>query len=256
VLLVSGARQGGAPTAFDPDPLLGGEHYDTRLSGDLTHVIAGAAVTVNLRGLVPLYRLHFWSCPEGLRVPSGHSCPSWASYSQGAAPRRTAVPEAAPLPHPWQGIRGTARGGDDLLSLEDAAMPRRRMMASLALSLWKVTLAGQLPPAAVQMGKRIRDPKPGDLSVEVTCAAKAGSERKGFGILLARRREWLSVEWEFARAMDDEPDDLRGNGVRAAGDLATDAWYVQYGPGERNVCRWDSAQFVAALTDERAGGLS
>jgi hypothetical protein len=200
-----------------------------------------------------------WSCPAGLKVPAGRPCPSWAGYAQAAATGRAAT-EPAPLPHPWAGIKGTVRDGSDLLSLAAAAMPRRRVMVMMALAAYRaVTSPGSPAPAVAQMSRRMRNPEPGDLVVEVSAARRPGSERRGLGILLAHRRESLSPEWEYSHAMGDEAEELSGNDAQPGGDIAADAFYVQYGPGERDVCRWDSAQLVAVLGDERdalTGGSS
>ena len=248
VLLTAGSRQGNTREVFDPMPSIG-DRYNTRLADDLSYVSAPAAGAQNLQGRIPLYRPHLYSCPNGLKVPAGRPCPSWGSYRQAASGGKTAadLEVAVPdWPQPWQHIRGTVRDRDDLLSLETAAMPRRRVMAHMALSLWRATLTGQLSPAATAMGRRIRDPRSGDLVVEVTTAAKPGSERKGFGVLLACRREWVSAEAEYALAMGDEPDELSGDGS-GAGEVC----YVQYGPSPKDVARWQDGDFIAVLTDDR-----
>jgi hypothetical protein len=239
VLLVDGARQGGTKQVFDPVPGTG-PHYDTRLSDDLTHVAAPAAAAQNLKGRMPLYRSHRWSCPNQLKVPAGKKCPSWGGYSQAAAASREPAPEPS-WPQPWTGIRGTARDRDDLLSLEPAAMPRRRLMAAMALALHRATLTG---PAAAVTGRRVREPVPGDVVAEVTTARKPGSERRGFGVLVARRREWVSAEAAYSLAMGDDGDEMRGEGA-AGGEV----FYVQFGPGERDVVRWECGEFVAAAGD-------
>jgi len=246
VLLAAGARQGGTPVPFDPEPRIG-DHYDTRLADDLSHVIAPASATANLSGRIVMHRGHFWSCPAGLRVPAGRTCPSWAGYSQAAAAGKTGPPaEPVSWPQPWQGIRGVPRDTTDLLSLDKAAMPRRRQMAAMALALWRATLAGQMTPEAVRMGKRIREPVPGDLVVEVSTAAKPGSERRGFGILLVRRREWVSAEAEYSLAMDSEPDEMTGGGSQGTGE----AIYIQYGQDIKEIARWQDGQFITAPADE------
>jgi hypothetical protein len=261
ILLVLSARRGGIPSPFDPDPRTGDDHYDTRLAEDLSHVSVPAAAGKNLFGRIDLYRAHVWSCPAGLKVPAGRTCPSWAGYSQAAATGKTGPAlEPAPLPHPWQGIKGTARDQDDLLSLADAAMPRRRVMVMQALAAYRaVTAPGSPAPAIAQMSRRMRNPEPGDLVVEVSAARRPGSERRGMGILLAHRRESLSPEWEYSHAMGDEAEELSGNESQAADAIAADAYYIQYGPSERDVARWDSAQIIVCMADERdalTGGSS
>lgn len=241
VLLVAGSRRGGTPTAFDPDARTIGGGYDTKLSADLTHVTIPGGATAHLVGHEALYRPHQRSCRAGLRVPGGKSCPSWAGYSQAAAAPRGVLPVEPPSwPVPWEGIEGTARDADDLLSLRKTAIPRRRVMVAMALVTHKLTLAA-IPSAAVaQIGKRMRNPQAGDLVAEVTNARTPGSERKGFGILLASRREWLCSDEEWSGD---------GNDGRPSGDV----FYVQYGPKPEHVARWgtDEGQIIAVLGEER-----
>ena len=251
ILLVDGHRQGGTKEVFDPQPSTGPRH-NTRLSADLTHIATPAASAGNLIGRMPLYRPHRYSCPNGLKVRPPRSCPSWGGYSQAAAARKDAAGAELAVPgwpQPWAGIRGVPREDSDLLSLDPEAMPRRRLMATMALNLYHATLTGQLSPSAVQMGRRVREPRPGDLVVEVTTARKPGSERRGFGVLLAKRREWVSAEAEIARLMDDGagdfPDEVRGDG--GAGEV----WYVQFGPAAKDIARWERCDWVAALADDR-----
>lgn len=232
VLLVAGSRRGGTPTAFDPEPLIGGE-YDTRLSDDLSHVAiaSSAPAAATLRGSVPLYRLHQRSC--SLRVPAGRPCPSWAGYSQAAAawrgePVTTPVTADESLPRPWEGIKGTIRDHDDLLSLDDLALPRRRMMMMMTLRLHRAVTAVPPSPEARLTAERIRDPQPGDLVTETS------SDHKGifgFGVLLGRRRE---------QSGGITGCEARGNDLAAAGLIS----YVQYGPDAGNVARWDCARFI------------
>lgn len=253
VLVVEATRQGGtAPQVFDPQPGTG-DRYDTKLSDDLAYVAVPAVSAQNLRGRIPLYRSHRWSCPNQLKVRPPRACPSWGGYSQAASGGKDAATAAISVPswpQPWQGVKGAARRADDLLSLDDAAMPRRRMMVTMALNLYQATLIGQLTPDAMRMGKRLRDPRTGDVVCEVTAAARPGGERRGFGILLDRRREWLPLEAEYSLAMGDEPDELSGDGSQGAGDV----WYLQYGPGPEDVARWDNAGFIAVVADDRASG--
>ena len=235
VLLVAGSRRGGTPTAFDPEPRIAGAQYDTKLSDDLSHVAVTSAS--HLQGHIPLYREHsVMTCPAGLRVPAGRACPSWAGYSQAAAgPKPPPVPPS--WPQPWEGVKGSDRDDSDLLSLRRAAMPRRRIMVAMALCTYRATLAGNPGPVASQIGKRMRNPQPGDLVAEIGGVRTPGSERKGFGVLLACRREWLVSDEEW-----------QGNDGRPSGD----AWYVQYGMMAEDVERFSGdCQLIACLADER-----
>lgn len=150
-------------------------------------------------------------------------------------------------PQPWEGVNGTVRDGDDLLSLEESAIPRRDMMIGMARCLSSATLVGQPAPVVRRMSDRMRAPQPGDLVFERTMTSRGGdSALKGFGILLLKRREWAETDEDFAREMADEPEEFRGDDNRC-----TDtAWYVQYGPGERDICRWVNAEFTAIPVDD------
>lgn len=150
-------------------------------------------------------------------------------------------------PQPWEGVTGIAREDDDLLSLEDAAMPRRQMMTGLARCLCKAVLVGDPAPVVRRMGDRMRAPQPGDLVFEQTMTRRGDDWYRGFGILLLRRREWASTDEDFAREMAGEPEDLRGDDNRCT----DDAWYIQYGPGERDICRWVNADFTMIPADDR-----
>jgi hypothetical protein len=236
VLLVAGSRRGGTPTPFDPEPRTGADGYDCKLSDDLSHVaVSGAA---HLMGHEALYRAHTrMTCPANLRVPAGKWCPSWAGYSQAAAGPKP--PAAAPSwPQPWEGINGTVRDTDDLLSLCETAMPRRRIMVAMALCTYRATLAGNPGPVASQIGRRIRDPQPGDLVAEATGARDPRYGREGFGILLACRREWLQCDEEWLGSDNDG---------RPSGDVS----YVQFGPKAEDVERFaGDVQLIAMLAND------
>ena len=81
----------------------------------------------------------------------------------------------AALPQPWEGVTGTARDSDDLLSLEEEAMPRRRRMVMTALLLRKATLVGNQAPVVTKIFDRMSDPQPGDLVVETTASTAASA---------------------------------------------------------------------------------
>lgn len=152
--------------------------------------------------------------------------------------------ETETLPQPWEGITATARNSDDLLSLEDKAMPQRRRMVMMALLIRKATLVGNQAPVVKAMYERMNDPQPGDLVIETSSARRPGSEYRGFGFLLARRREWCSNDEEWAIYRAEQPDDDER--------LADHYWYVQYGPGERDIARWEDCEFIAIPDDPSA----
>lgn len=171
------------------------------------------------------------------------------------------------FPQPREGITGTDRTEDDLLSLEDAAIPRRLLMIGMAHCLRKATLVGNPAPIVARMNERIRDPQPGDLVVEESTAYRRDEDTqvKAFGILLAHRTEWAQTDEEWAADVEQErkahEEFLRGPYAQP-GDadepwepderMTDHAWYVQYGPKAGDICRWTNCSFVAIPTDPRA----
>jgi len=140
-------------------------------------------------------------------------------------------------PQPREGIVGEARD-DDLLSLDESALPRRKIMLAMARSLWSMALAAHRAPDGVAMWQRMDKPQPGDLVVENTRTDPV----QGLGILLARRKEWActDAEWEQWQAEDPGGYDRRP---------IDDVWYVQYGPQPEDVCRWSNSSFIAVPTE-------
>jgi hypothetical protein len=142
-------------------------------------------------------------------------------------------------PQPREGVVGIERT-DDLLSLEDSAIPVREMLRGLAFHLHTATLVGDPAPVVQRMYQRITHPQPGDVVV-VQDSRYMGEDSciKGFGILLAERREWWTTdeEWEREKSEDYGATD---------GERMTDyAWYVQYGPNAQDVCRWVNCSLLA-----------
>lgn len=242
ILVVDGSRHGGQKEAFDPDPG-NGDRYNTKLSADLSCIDIPAAGAGNLMGRIPLYRSHRWTCTAQMRIPSDRPLPRIGGYSHKAAARKGDVAPPEPSwPQPWEGIKGSERDGSDLLSLEEEAMPRRRVMVMMALAQYSATQVGSPAPKVAQMGRRMRSPQPGDLVVEVTRAHGPLSEHRGFGILLAARKEWVQSDGEWAALPAGQREEGRSVG---------EAWYIQYGPEPGDVARWTDAQVVAVLADER-----
>lgn len=165
---------------------------------------------------------------------------------------------------PYEGINGTARTGDDLLSLEDEAIAVRKVLVNLMTVIRKTTLVGQPAPIVRDISDRMGHPVPGDLVVEAstTLHRQTGDWYRGFGILLEHRREWweTDADWEVmvAQGRADHEEFLRGPYAHP-GDAdepwepderrTDDAWYVQYGPGERDICRWVNCEFMMVPTD-------
>lgn len=152
-----------------------------------------------------------------------------------------------PLPQHREGIVGTLREDDDLLSLDERAIPRRMMMAALAMVLQRTTLVGDPAPVVARIGERIRHPEPGDLVVETSRFYRKTMDVEAFGILLDHRREWLQTDEEYNQQLVDDGDlnpDWRGEGH---------AWYVQYGPKPEDICRWVNCLFITIPTDANFG---
>lgn len=149
-------------------------------------------------------------------------------------------------PQPREGVTGTDRADDDLLALDDKAIARRLMMIGTAKALHTATLVGNPAPVVAEMYARMRDPRPGDLVMEVGVPFRRNDpdgQIKGFGILIAHRKEWASTDAEWAATLAEEPD------LVADEDRMHDhAWYVQYGPAAEDVCRWTNCEFIAIPT--------
>lgn len=155
---------------------------------------------------------------------------------------------AARWPRPFEGITGTHRAGD-LLSLEDAAMPRRRMMIMMGLCLQAAVTVGSPAPVVRRIASRMNDPQPGDLVFEASNAWRRGSELRGLGILLAHRDEWLDSDADWETPVAGQPGESPCEDDRPSGHF----WYIQYGPGPQDVRRWHDCMFLALpASDEDA----
>lgn len=134
-------------------------------------------------------------------------------------------------PLPNEGIEGTDRSGDDLLSIEEEAVPRRSLTVDIAGALYTAILVGSPAPKVAKMYDRATKPQPGDLVMEVGAPYEADDSIKkvhGFGFLIESRRERVLVDEEW---------------------FPETAWYVQYGPSPDDICRWVDARFIAIPTD-------
>jgi hypothetical protein len=162
------------------------------------------------------------------------------NYSPRYPPGMTTVT----YPQPREGITGTERTEDDLLALDDKAIARRLMMIGTARALHSATLVGIPAPKVAEMYARMRDPRPGDLVLELTNRRQdVDTQIKGFGILVAHRDEWASTDEEWAQAVTGDAD------LDPVDDRFHDhAWYVQYGPSDGDVCRWVNCDFIAVPT--------
>lgn len=170
-------------------------------------------------------------------------------------------------PQPYEGITGTDRTEDDLLSLEDVAIRRRLLIKGLANCLRKATLVGNPAPIVTRMNERMRNPQPGDLVMEESTTYRRDEDIqvKGFGILIAHRQEWWQTDEEWAKQVEQERADheefLRSDYAQTGDadepwepeERGTDhAWYVQYGPKAGDICRWTNCAFTVIPTDPRA----
>jgi hypothetical protein len=150
-------------------------------------------------------------------------------------------------PQPREGVIGALRDDDDLLSLDDKALPRREMMATLARHLQTAVLVGNPAPIVAKMWDRMKNPQPGDLVLETSSLGRSDVEQRamGFGFLLTHRDEWAQTDDEWAkeevRPGYDEFDQPRPVEPRV--------YYVQYGPKPDDICRWVNCSFIAVPTD-------
>lgn len=142
---------------------------------------------------------------------------------------------------PHEGVQGTLRDDDDLLSLGDRAVAVRSVLIGLANHLYSAVLVGNPAPKVAAMYQRISNPKVGDLVVEMTALYGTNVERKikGFGMLVAQRNEWDSTDAEWEAYCSENPEDAASDGR-----WTDEAWYVQYGPQPDDVCRWTNCRFI------------
>lgn len=133
--------------------------------------------------------------------------------------------------------QGTTRD-DDLLSLDPRAVTHRNALIAMSRHLLTATLVGNPAPIVSRMYTRLKDPRPGDLVVEMSAELRDAQHRiNALGILLEHRVEWQETdeEWEAIKAEDHFLTDVdRG---------AEDVWYIQYGSDAENVVRWTNCSF-------------
>lgn len=131
---------------------------------------------------------------------------------------------------------GTSRD-DYLLSLEPQAVAHRNALITMSRHLMTATLVGNPAPIVSRMYRRLKDPQPGDLVVEMSAELRDAHHRiSALGILLERRVEWYDTDKEWAEIFAEDPD---GWDERRR----DDAWYIQYGPDAKDVARWTNCQF-------------
>lgn len=166
-------------------------------------------------------------------------------------------------PQPREGISGTDRD-DDLLSLEEAAIPRRLLMAGMAKCLRDAVLVGNQAPSVARMWQRMKTPRPGDLVIETSTFYRRDEDDriKAMGILVDHRTEWWQTDEEWAAEIAQERaayEEFLLGSYSQPGDGPFDpstcerrtdhAWYVQYGPQAGDICRWVNCDFMMIPAD-------
>jgi hypothetical protein len=144
------------------------------------------------------------------------------------------------MKQPREGITGIDRSGDDLLSLDMRAVAHRNALIAMARHLHTAVSVGNPAPVVERMGARMRSPQPGDFVVEPTMARRGDLDTriKALGYLIEKREEWweTDAEWQATKVDDDSLND--------DGRPTDEAWYIQYGPAQEDVCRWVNCAFV------------
>jgi hypothetical protein len=129
---------------------------------------------------------------------------------------------------------------NNLLGLDDRAQAHREAIRALAFHLQDATGVGNPAPVVARMGERLRSPVVGDLVVETSTRRRQTDLRiESMGYLLATREEWYDSEADWAALIEEYPEEDTDD------NRSTDtAWYVQYGPDPRDVCRWVNCSFL------------
>jgi hypothetical protein len=192
-----------------------------------------------------------------------HPAPQERQASAAGADDEIMSNGAGVYPQPREGVTGTDRD-DDLLSLDEAAVPRRLLMAGLARCLRDAVLVGNPAPAVARMWERMKNPEPGDLVIETSTFFRKDTDDKikAMGILVAHRTEWWQTDEEWAAEIEKERaayEEFLLGPYSQPGDLPFDpshherltdhAWYVQYGPRAADICRWVNCDFMMIPAD-------
>ena len=156
------------------------------------------------------------------------------------------------MKQPHEDVAGVQRD-DDLLSLEESALAHRDALIAMAKHLKSTTLVGNPAPIVEEVHHRITHPRIGDLVMEVSAPYRkeVDTRVKSLGILVERRYEWWETDEEFERLKAEDPPSYT-----EADRMTDEAWYVQYGPDPKDICRWTNCEFVALPgLAERFGSL-
>ncbi len=157
-------------------------------------------------------------------------------------------------PQPREGIVGTLRDQDDLLSLDEKAIPRRAMMAATAMCVQDAVLVGNPVPSVKRIRERMSNPQVGDLVLETSRFYRSYLQVESFGILLARRAEWAQTDDDWNQEITREIEAAKEWGYTyqpEARPIDRDTWYVQYGPQPDDICRWHNCSFITIPTEPR-----
>lgn len=152
-------------------------------------------------------------------------------------------------PEPHQDITGHKRDYNDLLSLRPEAIAVRDIIRTLAYHLWDAVLVGDPAPRVRRMYEFMSaTPKIGDLVIEQSTFWSSDEDQRtrGFGFLVATRKEWATTNAEHQAEVDREKAYCAEHNLEYVPDERfTDyAWYVQYGPEPADVCRWHNCSFM------------
>lgn len=153
---------------------------------------------------------------------------------------------------PYVGITPLPADGFPLV-LDDSNLPLRMMIRVLAREM-NSALTGVNSPHQEEIYRRMQEARPGDLVIERSTAYRHTLDATlgGFGVLLAKRHEWETTDEEYTqRCAGYDLDNIRlgiapNSPEEHAENRMTDtAWYVQYGPTQKNIYRWVNAECIA-----------
>jgi hypothetical protein len=160
------------------------------------------------------------------------------------------VPGGTRLPQPHEGVTGIDRSGDWLLSLDEGAIVHRDVILELAGAVHRASWVGSAAPAVEALRDRVRDPRPGDLVwvLDGALSRDVDTRVKSLGFLVVCREEWAATDADHERLWVEGQHEVYDD--RAAYDadrfVEHEAWYVQYGPGPADVCRWTNCTVYSA----------
>jgi hypothetical protein len=146
---------------------------------------------------------------------------------------------------PHQDMIGEDRPDDPVLTMTEGG---RKVLATTAYVLYAGLLfSNQRTPRSEAMFQKVTHPRPGDYVVvrDIVGRWRPDDLRHGVGIFLGDRTEWWTTDeqWEADKAEDEY--------LTEADRMVDHAWYVQYGPDARSVCRWVNCELFALPEDWR-----